>query len=426
MTNLKGKRLLILGATGFMCSAIETAREMGIYTIVTDYTPGAIAKQFADKSYDISTTDIDALEQLARNERIDGVFTGFSDVNLYSARELCDRLGLPFYATKEQLDTTTNKLKFKELCRKHGVPTVKQYELDGRCLPEHLVKIQYPVIVKPADSYASKGCSVCKNEEELCTAVRHALAFSKSGQFVVEKYMSRENSTDHHFDYLFVNGVPHLSFVSQRFTTTVVEGAAPFGTGIFTPVSYAEEYIRDVDSQAKQMFSSLNIKCGKLGIQACHDDEGFHFYEMAFRLGAMIHVPLREEYGLDLTAEMIRFALTGIWGVTLPIESSCLPYYKHHYCELNVLLHSEGTISRIEGIETACRDVRTVQLVELKRIGDTITLDGTQGQILCRMLLKEQTREALEQAVSEIAGRIEAYDEHERPMVMRIYGCEGA
>lgn len=111
------KKLLFLGGTGAMYDAVERAKRMGIYTIVVDYYPNSPAKRIADRSYLASTTDIDRVLEIARENEIDGVFTGFSDANLMPACLVADTLGLPFYATKEQINVTTNKLLFKETCR---------------------------------------------------------------------------------------------------------------------------------------------------------------------------------------------------------------------------------------------------------------------------------------------------------------------
>ena len=176
-----GKKLLILGATAYSINVINTAKAMGATTVVVDPVKNAPAKKHADKYYDVDTTDIDTLYQIACEEKIDGVFTGYSDVNLFSCRALCDRLGLPFYATLEQLKKTTDKLMFKQMCRKYGVGTVPQYE------ESQLAEIPYPIIIKPADSWGSKGISVCYSYEDTPQAVEKAKKYSKTSQIIVEK-----------------------------------------------------------------------------------------------------------------------------------------------------------------------------------------------------------------------------------------------
>ena len=123
------KKLLLLGGFPQMIDIVTAAREMGVYTVVVDNNPTSAAKSFADKSFDISTNDVDALLRLCREEGISGVFSGFEDFNIHIAEQLCRRLGLSFYATKEQLEIVTDKP--EELSQElietlhHGVTEVK-------------------------------------------------------------------------------------------------------------------------------------------------------------------------------------------------------------------------------------------------------------------------------------------------------------
>ena len=70
MNELRGKRLLFLGAISLYCEPIRYAKEMGIYTIATDYLENSPAKKVADKSYMVSTTDVDGICELCRKEKV--------------------------------------------------------------------------------------------------------------------------------------------------------------------------------------------------------------------------------------------------------------------------------------------------------------------------------------------------------------------
>ena len=89
MNSLSGKKLLILGGTTLLIHVVNTAKKMGVYTIVTDNNPSSPAKVYADKSYNVSTGDMQALVDLAKKENIDGVFTGYEDFNTTVACQLC-------------------------------------------------------------------------------------------------------------------------------------------------------------------------------------------------------------------------------------------------------------------------------------------------------------------------------------------------
>ena len=75
-SNFKGKKILFLGAHALTVHLIQKAKEMGMYTIVTDYIKDAPAKLVADQFYDISTLDIDALVEGVYKENFCKIYGG--------------------------------------------------------------------------------------------------------------------------------------------------------------------------------------------------------------------------------------------------------------------------------------------------------------------------------------------------------------
>lgn len=62
---LEGKKLLILGGNALSCDIVEAAKELGLYTIVTDWNDitQSPAKQCSDEYWNISLMDYDALTE---------------------------------------------------------------------------------------------------------------------------------------------------------------------------------------------------------------------------------------------------------------------------------------------------------------------------------------------------------------------------
>ena len=69
--DLKGKKLLVLAGGVNLITLVQRAKELGIYTIVTDYydVENSPAKLVADEYWNISWDDIDALEAKCREEK---------------------------------------------------------------------------------------------------------------------------------------------------------------------------------------------------------------------------------------------------------------------------------------------------------------------------------------------------------------------
>ena len=140
-------------------SAPETA-ELGVTTIVANYYPPekSPAKRIADEQWDVDFSQVDNMVARIKEHHVDGIFVGWTDSHLPYYAEICEKAGLPCCGTVEQFDILSNdKRRFKQTCIEYGVPTIPEYKMDIQLLREDLDKIEYPVMVKPADESGSRG-----------------------------------------------------------------------------------------------------------------------------------------------------------------------------------------------------------------------------------------------------------------------------
>ena len=387
-----GKTLLILGATAYSINVVNTARSMGIRTIVVDPVKGAPAKKHADAFYDVDTTDIDTLYQIALDEKVDGVFTGYSDINLFSCRTLCDKLGLPFYATEKQLKNTTDKLLFKQMCRKYDVGTVPQYD------ESQLETVPYPIIIKPADSWGSKGISVCYRYEDTPKAVEKARQYSKTDQIIVEKYMGACDVVN--FDYVMQDGKILLSAVGDRYVNTAQKGLSPLTAAGVYPSKYLDMYLEKVDAKVKKMFYEEGMHNGTAFIQSFCDGENFYFFEMGYRTGGgQGSIPLKVICDLDYVEYLINFALCGKMSEK-DLSQYANPVYDKRSCALVKILKS-GVIGKIEGLDKVAAMPENINITQFYQEGEEVkqSVIGNLGQSLCRMHFVADNWQELKKAV---------------------------
>lgn len=139
------KKILILGGTKHMIDAVEGVIRMGMSPIVVDDIIGAPAKEYADKSFNISAADVEKLAGIVENERVDGVSASFENINIWYAIALCKKADLPFYTSKKQWSLIRDMEKFKEICRRFDVSVIERCEL-----PIHsAISIwKFPVIIE--------------------------------------------------------------------------------------------------------------------------------------------------------------------------------------------------------------------------------------------------------------------------------------
>ena len=301
---LQGKKLLILAGGPHLVDLVKRAKDLGVYTIVTDYYDAIFspAKLAADEYWDISWSDLDTLEIKCRQENINGITTGYSEMPLGCCIKLCERLRLPCYCTAEQLERTSDKILFKELCKKNGVPTVKQYEsLEGVA--------EFPVIIKPVDRAGSIGVNIATNYEELCRAYDYAMEKSYSKNVIIEKYIT---GTKIDVYYEIREGVITLLTsddvinAEKNGLERVVQSSWLF------PSRYHDRIIREADPALRRMIRDLGINDGYIFISGFEDQGEFMFFEAGFRLcGGHIYKYL-ERKGMENNQDLfIWHALTG-------------------------------------------------------------------------------------------------------------------
>ena len=80
------KKLLLLGGTSISRQIVYAAHEMDVDVYVTDYLENSPCKAIAQKSFMLSCTDVDKVVQLIKDEKIDGVLTGYADVQTGNPR----------------------------------------------------------------------------------------------------------------------------------------------------------------------------------------------------------------------------------------------------------------------------------------------------------------------------------------------------
>lgn len=414
-TQFQGKKILFLGAHVLTVHMIRQAKKMGIYTIVTDYIENAPAKRIADEAYDISTMDIDALVALARDKKVDGVYASHTDVNLVPCRKVCDILGLPFYATMEQIEQTLNKINFKNNCRKYGVPVVE--DVNPEYLNGKYDKITYPVIIKPADSYSSRGISVCHNKEEMPAAVEKALKASACKQIVAEQYLEAE---DIYLYFTVQNGYLSLSAMADRLLNDEQYGCAPQPVGYFFPSKYIDLYYEKVHDNLQKMINGLDIKNGSFFLQGFVSGSDIVFFEMGFRLsGGAGYLQIAKQNEINQVEMHLRYALTGKFdGWDLKTYDN--PRFERPACVLVVLLKN-GKIARIDGLEEVLAKENIFDIVQFRHVGDELNEKGTLNQVFARIYMIGKDEEDLRESVKFVKRHLRIVDTENNNMILNLF-----
>ena len=208
------KKLAILGANKPLESFYKQAKKLGYYLIGIAYEEGAICKKYCDKFYPISFADNEAVLEVCKKEKIDGIISFSLESALPTLVYVAQSMGLvsnSFECAKK----LENKYSMRECFTANGIPN-PLYKI-VRCKDEvDNVNIPYPCIVKPVDSGGSQGVTKVNNFTELRKAFDKAMEYSRKGGVIIEQYIDgREFSVE----YISHNGKHYHLQITDKTTS---------------------------------------------------------------------------------------------------------------------------------------------------------------------------------------------------------------
>lgn len=425
MNKLKGKKLLIIGANPETTPLVEVANEMGIKTYVTSNRPNDAAKKAAYKACDVDGMDVDALVSLCKQEEIDGVLVGVADALVPAYCRLCERRGLPCYASQKIVDVFSYKDVFKKTFEEYGIHGIPEYQLDEKLNPDDVKKIKFPVMVKPVDSSSGMGMTVCYKADELKSAVEKALDASHVKRFIVEKYMQCD---DMGIYYTFKDGYCSASCVYDRYTSNEQTGLSRVCVGGTYPSKHLKEYFSNFHDNAVKLFKGIGIRNGVLMLSAFYENGEFYVYDTGFRLqGEAPHLLMRAIHGFDQREMLIRFALTGSEGeIDLAKEDDTK--LRGKWAATLWFLLREGTIAEIRGMENIERDKRLIANIQRFSLDDVVLPEwiGTEKQVFTRLYFVCDSKVELADALKEYRNKIQVIDKNGESMLLNGFDVDKA
>lgn len=307
MKNINGKRLLIIGGNPLETEIVKRVQERGATAIVADFYENyddAPAKRLANEVWNVDWNDTQILKEYCIKNKIDGAIAGFSEFKVEALIRLTSEMGWPCYISQDQLNVTSDKEKFKDCCKKYGIPTVPQYnsveEVD--C---------YPVIVKPVDRGGSIGISVCYDKKELNEAYKKAIGLSPSSSVIIEKYLGNLRKIDLY--YVIQEGIPTLYSTSDTIMNSCPsKGLEILQLGWMFPSKHHDTILKSVDKEICDMLRGIGINNGYITISGFIDsDNRIYVFETGFRLSGELSykrsLQLSGESYLDMLIDIALF-----------------------------------------------------------------------------------------------------------------------
>lgn len=327
------KKILLLGGSAQQVVAIKAAKELGYYTVLCDYLPDNPGQYVADRYYQESTTDIEAVHRIAKTEKVDGILAYASDPAALPAAIVCERLGLPTNPAKS-VEILGLKHPWRNFLKANGFACPKTATFTPEttsCEFKDLVKgFSFPILVKPTDSSGSKGVSVLRDLTSLDKAIRWAETYSRNQILIAEEFISRGFPNVIGGDIFVWDGKIILYGEMSCLRDNSGDGLIPIGKKKPSGLNRIQREI--VHRELQRLITMLGIRFGEMNIELLLDKENnVHFLELGPRAGGnMIPLQLSDIWGVDLVKANIQAAMGINPQLALNEQSGCYFTYVLH------------------------------------------------------------------------------------------------
>ena len=337
------RSLLLLGGSASQIVAIDAARDCGYRTVLCDFLPDNPGQYHADAYYCVSTTNPEAVLEVARAERIDGILAFSSDPAAPTAAYVAEALDLPTnpFSSVHVLSTKT---RFREHLRACGLPCLQSHAVPSTA-PAALVRdmvadLRFPIVVKPSDSSGSKGVTVLRDAAELEDGLEAALAsarsFNRNGELIAEEYIENVLPYVVGGDIFVRDGRIEFWGLANCERNALL----PINPHLLSlPIKLSGAMLAKVKSLLQELVSSLGIRFGEMNVEIIISSDGLpYIVELGARAGGvMFPVLLSDASGIDLVRACVMCAMGDNPGpLTWESDGGCYALYILHSLEAGV------------------------------------------------------------------------------------------
>lgn len=303
------KKVLMLGGSTVQVAAIKKAKEMGLYVIVCDYLPDNPGQYVADEYYPTSTTDQEAVLELARKVKPDGIICYATDAAAPTAAYVCEKLGLPSNPY-ESVKILSNKDLYRTYLRENGFCTPQSgCYTNFEELYQNVDQYAFPIMVKPVDSSGSKGVNKVYQKNELQGAFQDALKYTRCGRIIVEEFVEKKGYQISGDGFSVDGKLVFRCFGNEFYGSNGIKEYVPLGE--CWPSVLPADLQEKVHNEIQRLITSLGMKTCAYNIEAILDrNDNVYIMELGARSGGSLIPQITQmATGVDLVEYVIKAAL---------------------------------------------------------------------------------------------------------------------
>lgn len=407
--NVKGKRLLIVGAGRGQVGLYKAAKEMGIHTIagtMPDNNPPGI--KLADEVCYMNIAKPDEVLEKVKTLNIDGLATSCLDTGVPAIGKVCDALGLTGL-TENAAVMCGDKLKMKKAFMEHGVSTARFVEIHTQDeLEAALETLKLPVIIKATDLQGSNGIYIAETHEAAVEGFHGAMDKTRRDYCIVEQYIEGYEFGAQAFVYqgevLFV--MPHGDETYMSHTAVPV--------GHYVPFEGDENIHNQAEEAVKRAIKALGLNNCAVNVDLILKDDTVYVIELTGRVGANCLPELTQiNFGIEYYKMIAAMALgenpLELWERRR--DKTLAGYAK-------MILETEKS-GELESIEYKGKvEGGVLEVTFFKHPGDEIRIFGNSNDCVGQIIVQGDTINACKKTLQGVLDQIEMKLKREKPIAL--------
>lgn len=330
-------KALVLAGSCPQVVLLNQLKERGIETVLADNNLDAIARPYADAFVKVDILNVEAVKQVAIEQKVDFLITVCADQVLITVAKVSEELGLPCYIDYKTACDVSDKSLMKDIFHKNGIPTSKNVFMDELDVSK-IADMQYPLVVKPADGYSSKGVRKAENFEQLQRFFAEAAVISRSGVVIVEEFVEGAEIT---VDYQIMDGKAHLLSASNTEKVNYKDRFLAFRTRY--PAAISEETLHRIEQIGQKIADAFGLKNTPMLVQLLTDDRRESVLEFCARNGGGAkYLLIKKMTGFDPITSVIDLTLGNPVTIGERTSEAKLLTNEFLYAHPGVFDHLEG------------------------------------------------------------------------------------
>lgn len=401
MANTDKLVAVVLGGTAPHAVLIDALKVRGYHTVLVDYYENPPAKNHADEHVQESTLHKDVVLRVAREKSADLVIATCVDQANTIAVYVAEELGLPRPYSFAAATVIADKTLMKARLVQNGLPTARHILVDAGETPD-VSGLNYPLVVKPADTNGSAGVRRVNDAAELERFLALALGLSRVGRAIIEEFITGPELS---IDCFIEQGHAKIVLVRRKYAVPAGSGVDQVmqSTGSIAPYSLTDAQLTDAEKILSDLARVFELDNCPMLVQGFLTPNGLSLIEFAARLsGGTGSATTKLISGFD----SLEASIDSFLGNPVHVEMHAPAFFSM----TNTVYAKPGTFERVEGVDALVAKGIIDQFLPYKTQGMVLGNDMSTRSRIGAFLVTGPDMETVRTRLAQAIEHLEVYD----------------